>query len=53
VFRLYSGMNSAMDRIIGEYDEDQLELLAGFLRRTAEARQAAARELADGPGEGR
>src|SRR6266436_7728573 len=37
VFRLYSGMNSAMDQIIGEYDEDQLELVAGFLRRTAEA----------------
>ena len=53
VFRLYSGMNSAMDQIIGEYDEDQLELVAGFLRRTAEAGQAAARELADGPAEGR
>jgi len=48
VFRLYSGMNSAMDQIIGEYDEDQLELVAGFLRRTAEAGRAAAEELADG-----
>ena len=48
VLRLYSGMNSAMDQIIGEYDEAQLELLAGFLRRTAEAGQAAAEELADG-----
>ena len=38
VLRLYSGMNSAMDQIIGEYDEAQLELLAGFLRRTAEGR---------------
>ncbi len=53
VFRLYSGMNSAMDQIIGEYNEDQLEFLAGFLRRTAEAGQAAAQELAGGPGEGR
>ena len=48
VLRLYSGMNSAMDQIIGEYDEAQLELVAGFLRRTAEAGQGAAEELADG-----
>ena len=48
VLRLYSGMNSAMNQIIGEYDEAQLELLAGFLRRTAEAGRAAARDLADG-----
>ena len=48
VLRLYSGMNSAMDQIIGEYDEAQLELLAGFLRRTAEAGRAAAQDLADG-----
>ena len=55
VLRLYSGMNSAMNQIIGEYDEAQLELLAGFLRRTAEAGRAAARDLAgtarrEGPG---
>jgi DNA-binding MarR family transcriptional regulator len=48
VLRLYSGMNSAMDQIIGEYDEAQLELVAGFLRRTAEAGRGAAEELADG-----
>jgi DNA-binding MarR family transcriptional regulator len=48
VLGLYSGMNSAMDQIIGEYDEAQLELLAGFLRRTAEAGRAAAQNLADG-----
>jgi DNA-binding MarR family transcriptional regulator len=48
VLRLYSGMNSAMDRIIGDYDEAQLELVAGFLRRTAEAGRGAAEELADG-----
>ena len=36
VLRLYAGMNSAMDQIIGQYDEGQLELLAGFLHRTAE-----------------
>ena len=48
MLRLYSGMNSAMDQIIGEYDEAQLELVAGFLRRTAEAGRGAAEELADG-----
>ena len=48
VLRLYSGMNSAMDQILAEYDEAELELLAGFLRRTAEAGRVAAEELADG-----
>jgi DNA-binding MarR family transcriptional regulator len=48
VLRLYAGMNRAMDQIIGQYDEAQLELLADFLRRTAEAGQAAAEGLADG-----
>ncbi|HUY44263.1 MAG TPA: MarR family transcriptional regulator [Streptosporangiaceae bacterium] len=48
VLRLYSGMNSAMDRICAEYDDDALELLAGFLRRTADAGRAAAEELASG-----
>jgi hypothetical protein len=41
-------MNSSMDQIIGGYDEAELELLAGFLRRTAESGRAAAQELADG-----
>jgi DNA-binding MarR family transcriptional regulator len=48
VLSLYSGMNSSMDQILGDYDEAQLELLAGFLRRTAEAGRAAAQDLADG-----
>jgi len=47
VFRLYSGMNSAMDQICAEHSDDELELLAGFLRRTAEAGRIAAEELAD------
>src|SRR5258705_3353133 len=41
VLHLYAGMNSAMDQIIGEYDEAQLELLGRFFRRTAEAGPAA------------
>jgi DNA-binding MarR family transcriptional regulator len=49
VLRLYlveSGMNSALDDICAEYSEGELELLARFLRRTAEAGQAAAQKLA-------
>jgi hypothetical protein len=30
LFRLYSGMNGAMDRIFADYDDTQLELLADF-----------------------
>jgi DNA-binding MarR family transcriptional regulator len=40
VLRLYlvdSGMNAAMDQICAEYEDKELELLAGFLRRTADA----------------
>jgi DNA-binding MarR family transcriptional regulator len=48
ILRLYlveSGMNSAMDEICAGYDEDELELLAGFLRRTADAGRVAAEKL--------
>jgi DNA-binding MarR family transcriptional regulator len=48
VFRLYAGMNAAMEEICAGYSADELELLAGFLRRTAEAGRAAAGQLADG-----
>ena len=49
VLRLYlvdSGMNEALDQICAQYSGDELELLAGFLRHTAEAGQAAAAKLA-------
>ena len=49
VLRLYlvdSGMNAAMDQICAEYEEKELELLAGFLRRTADAGRSAAEKLA-------
>jgi DNA-binding MarR family transcriptional regulator len=42
---LYAGMNSSMDRICAEYDEAELQLLAGFLRRTASAGHDATNEL--------
>jgi DNA-binding MarR family transcriptional regulator len=48
VLRLYlvdSGMNTALDQICAEYQERDLELLAGFLRRTADAGKAAAEKL--------
>jgi DNA-binding MarR family transcriptional regulator len=49
ILRLYlvdSGMNSAMDQICAAYDDKELELLAGFLRRTADAGRNAAQKLA-------
>ena len=49
ILRLYlvdSGMNAALDQICAEYNDQDLELLAGFLRRTADAAQTAAERLA-------
>jgi DNA-binding MarR family transcriptional regulator len=51
ILRLYlvdSGMNTAIDEICADYDDGELELLAGFLRRTADAGRAAAEKL-NGP----
>jgi len=39
-------MNTAMDQICAEYEDDDLELVADFLRRTAEAGRTAAEKLA-------
>jgi len=47
LFRLYSGMSRSMNQICGGYDNTQLELLADFLERTANAGGAAANDLAD------
>jgi DNA-binding MarR family transcriptional regulator len=49
LFRLLSGMNRSMDELCAGYGETELELLAGFLRRTADAGQNAADELAANP----
>ena len=46
LLRLYSGMNASMDRICAGYSDDQLELLADFLRRTTDAGRSATEELA-------
>ena len=48
VLRLYlvdSGMNTAMDQICAGYEDKDLQLLAGFLHRTAEAARTAAESL--------
>jgi DNA-binding MarR family transcriptional regulator len=46
IMRLYSGMNTAMDKICAGYGQPELELLADFLRRTADAGRNATDELA-------
>ena len=44
--RLYSGMSTLMDQICASYGDAELELLADFLRRVANAGQNATDELA-------
>jgi len=46
MFGLFSGMNTAMDDLCAEYDEEQLTLLADFLRKTTDAGLNATRQLA-------
>ncbi|GAA4198837.1 MarR family winged helix-turn-helix transcriptional regulator [Actinocatenispora rupis] len=47
VLRLYAGMNRSMDDICARYDAAELELLADFFRRTAEAGRGATDDLSD------
>ena len=44
---LYAGMNALMDEVCADYSEDDLALLTGFLRRTADAGRRATGDLAD------
>jgi DNA-binding MarR family transcriptional regulator len=49
ILRLYlvdSGMNTALDQICAHYEDNDLQLLADFLRRTADAARTAAEKLA-------
>jgi DNA-binding MarR family transcriptional regulator len=46
VFRLYRGMNSAMDEICANYSEKELEVISDFLRRSAEAGRESTAKLA-------
>ena len=46
IYRLYGGMNGAMDGILVRYADAELEVLADFLRRTVQAGQVATVALA-------
>ncbi|MFI5612077.1 MarR family transcriptional regulator [Amycolatopsis sp. NPDC051903] len=46
LFQVFAGMNSRMDAVCERYTEAQLEVIADFLLRTADAGQASAEELA-------
>jgi len=44
----YAGMNAALEQICADYSEAELELIAGFLRRTTGAGESATGELTAG-----
>lgn len=48
LFRMFAGMNTAMDGLLSDYTPEELELLADFLRRTAEAGRTATDDLVNG-----
>jgi DNA-binding MarR family transcriptional regulator len=45
VFRLYQPMLGAMDDVLAGYSEEELDVIAGFLRRSAEAGRSAIEKL--------
>ena len=45
ILLLFGGMNTAMTQICAGYTDDELAVIAGFVRRTAEAATEAAAEL--------
>jgi len=47
VFRHYEGMNSQMDAVCSGYSPAELELITGFLERTAEAGRRAVAEFSE------
>jgi DNA-binding MarR family transcriptional regulator len=47
LFRLYAGMNAALDELCASYSDAELELIADFLRRTTGAGRTATDELAE------
>ncbi len=47
MMRLYSGMSASMNKLLAGYGDTELELIADFLRRTANAGQNAADDLTD------
>ncbi|HEY3014261.1 MAG TPA: MarR family transcriptional regulator [Nocardioides sp.] len=51
ILRVYDGMNTAMDEVCAEYDDDELAVIADFLARTSAAGRAATEALAEAPAE--
>lgn len=45
ILRLYAGMNDALDRVCAGYTAEELDLIAGFLARIAEAGRAVTEDL--------
>jgi hypothetical protein len=45
ILQLFGGMNTAMTQICAGYTDDELAVIANFVRRTAEAAAEAAAEL--------
>lgn len=48
VFRHYDGMNSQLDAVCDAYSAAELELISGFLERTADAGRRAVAEFSEG-----
>jgi DNA-binding MarR family transcriptional regulator len=46
LMRQYAGMSRAMNKLLADYSDGELETIAGFMRRTVEAGRNAADELA-------
>jgi DNA-binding MarR family transcriptional regulator len=45
IFRLYAGMNASLDQILAAYADEELDLLATFLRSTTDAGRGATTAL--------
>jgi DNA-binding MarR family transcriptional regulator len=47
LMRLYSGMNRGMNKLLAGYSDEELEVIADFMRRTVDAGRTATEELAE------
>jgi DNA-binding MarR family transcriptional regulator len=45
LFRMYGGMNARLDELCADYTDAELELIAGFLRRTTDAGYQAVEQI--------
>ena len=45
LMRRYAGMNRSMNKILADYSDDELEVIADFVRRTVDAGRSATEEL--------